>query len=88
MTGVQTCALPISLLFPSWIIGGPDGLTPQHINDFDTGTTDANLLQTLTDLVNLLLAGSYDNEVNTITMMKHSLLFQKKDGGVWSIAIG
>ena len=52
--------------FPLGSSGGPDGITPQHIADLLSRTTDDSLLQALTDLVKLLLAGSFDNEVNTI----------------------
>ena len=52
--------------FPLESSGGPDGITPQHIADLLSRTTDDSLLQALTDLVNLLLSGSIDNEVNTI----------------------
>ena len=51
---------------PSESSGGPEGLTTQHINDLLTGDTDGKLLNALTDLVNLLLAGRFDNEVNKI----------------------
>lgn len=49
--------------FPSGSFGGPDGLTPQNINDLLTGNTEGKLLNALTDLVNLMLASTFDAEV-------------------------
>ena len=46
------------------------------------------VLQVLTELVDLLLAGSFDNEVNTIIYGERLIALSKKDGGVRPIAIG
>ena len=45
--------------FPLGSSGGPDGLTPQHITDLLAGDTDGRFLNSLTELINLLLAGKF-----------------------------
>ena len=74
--------------FPCGSSGGPDGLTPQYVNELLTSDTDGKLLNALTDQVNLLLAGKFDTEVNTIIFGGRLLAMTKKDGGVRPIAVG
>ena len=52
--------------FPLGSAGGPDGLSLQHIADLVAGATDDSLQQALVDWANLLLAGAFDKDVNTI----------------------
>jgi len=49
--------------FPLGSSGGPDGITPQHIRNLLTGSTDDSLQQAM---VNLMLAGAFDKEVNSV----------------------
>ena len=44
---------------------GPDGLTPQHLLDLLTGTTDDSLEQAIVDWVNVMLAGSFSGGLHT-----------------------
>ena len=74
--------------FPQGSSGGPDGITPQHIIDLLTGATDDSLIQSITDLSNLLLAGSFDNEINSIIYGGRLIALSKKDGGIRPIAVG
>jgi len=74
--------------FPPGSSGGPDGLTPQHIPDLLTGATDNNLQQALVDWVNLMLAGSFDKEVNEVIYGRRLIALQKMDGGIRPITVG
>jgi hypothetical protein len=74
--------------FPLGSSGGPDGLTPQHIADLLTGATDDSLHRGLVDLVNLMLAGTFDSEVNAILFGGRLIALSKKDGGVRPISVG
>ena len=67
--------------------GGPDGLTPQHITDLLAGDTDGKFLNSLTELINLLLDGKFDTDINTIVYGGRLLAISKKDGGVRPIAV-
>ena len=73
--------------FPPGSSGGPDGLTPQHIHDLLTGATDNNLQQALVDWVNLMLAGSFDKEVNEVIYGGRLIALQKKDEGIRPITV-
>ena len=44
--------------FPLGSSGVPDGLMPQHLIDLHTGNSDSRLLNALTDLTNVMLAGN------------------------------
>ena len=44
--------------FPLGSSGVPDGLTPQHLIDVLAGDSDSRLLNALTDLTNVMLAGN------------------------------
>ena len=46
--------------------GGPGGLAPPHLIDLLAGDSDCRLLNALIDLINLMLAGKFDSEINTI----------------------
>ena len=74
--------------FPHGSSGGPDGLTPQHIIDLLTGATDFCLLSALVDWVNLMLAGSFSEEVNAIIFGGRLISLVKKNGGVRPITVG
>ena len=52
--------------FPLGSSRGPDELTPQHITDLFAGDTDGRCLNSLTELISLLLAGKLYTEINTI----------------------
>ena len=39
---------------------------PQHITDLHAEDTDGRFFNSLTELINLLLAGKFDTEINTI----------------------
>jgi len=73
---------------PGGSSGGPDGLSPQHIHDLLTGATDNNLQQALVDWVNLMLAGSFDKEVNQVIYGGRLTALQKKDRGIRPITVG
>ena len=74
--------------FPLGSSGGPDGITPQHIRGLLTGSTDENLQQALVDFVNLMLAGTFDKEVNSIIFGGRLIALSKKtvefDQSVWA----
>ena len=53
-----------------------------------TRDTESKLLNALTNLVNLMLAGKFDTEVNTTIFCGRLLAMSKKDGGVRPIALG
>ena len=53
-----------------------------------TGATDNSLIQAITDLSNLLLAGRFDNEINSIIYGGRLIALSKKDGGIRPIAVG
>ena len=74
--------------FPLGSSGGSDGLTPQHLIDLLAGDSDNRLLNALTDLINLMLAGKFDSEINTIIYGGRLIALSKKDGGVRPIAVG
>ena len=57
--------------FPTGSLGGPDGLT-----DMLSGDLDGKLLIALCDMVNLMLAGQLDQEINT--SLFDSLTFPRK----------
>ena len=74
--------------FPLGSSGGSDGLTLQHPIDLLAGDSDSRLLNALTDLINLMLAGKFDSEINTIIYGARLIALSKKDGEVRPIAVG
>ena len=74
--------------FPLASSGGPDGITPQHIRDLLAGSTDDSLQQALVDLLNLMLAGAFDQEISSIILGGRLIALSKKDGGVRPICVG
>ena len=44
--------------FPRGLSGGPDGITPQHLQDMLSGEADEKLKNAITDFVNILLEGN------------------------------
>ena len=55
--------------------------------DLLAGDSDSRLLNTLTDLINLILAGKFDLEINTIIYGGRLIALSKKDGRVRPIAV-
>ena len=82
------------MTFPNGSAGGPDGLRPQHLKDMVTSGgvgTDAPaapLLQTITDLINAMLAGRTPEAVKSVLFGGALTALLKKDGGVRPIAVG
>jgi hypothetical protein len=79
------------MTFPNGSAGGPDGLRPQHLKDMITSGgvgTDAPLLQTITDLINAMLAGRTPEAVKPVLFGGALTALLKKDGGVRPIAVG
>jgi len=74
--------------FPLGSSGGPDGITPQHIRDLLIGSTDENLQQALVDFVSLMLARTFDKEVNSRIFGGRLIALSKKDGGIRPISVG
>ena len=52
------------------------------------GDTDGRFVNSLTELINLLLAGKFDTEINTIIYGGRLLAMSNKDGEVRPIAVG
>jgi len=65
--------------FPLGSSGGPDYITPQHTMDLLAGATDDNLQQALVDFVNLMLAGAFNKEANSIIFGGSLIALSKKD---------
>ena len=63
-------------------------MTPQHLKDLVADNTNSKLLEAVTSLVNLMLAGGLDQEVNEIIYGGRLIALKKKDGGLRPIAIG
>ena len=74
--------------FPSGSSGGPDGLRPQHLKDMTEKQVGGSLLASLTNFVNLILAGKVPVWVRPHLFGASLLAFAKKDGGVRPIAVG
>ena len=64
--------------FPLRSSGGPDGLTHQHIIDLHPGDSDGILLNSLSELINLMLAGKFDTNINTIIFGGRLLAMARK----------
>ena len=67
--------------FPSGSSGGPDGLRPQHLKDMTEKQVGGSLLASLTNFVNLILAGKVPVWVRPHLFGASLLAFAKKDGG-------
>ena len=52
--------------FPAGSSGGPDGLTLQHLKDLLGEGSDARLLEALTLVTNIMLAGELSQEINEV----------------------
>ena len=75
--------------FPLGSAGEPDGITPQHTRDLIIGSTNDCLHQAFVDFVNLMLAGAFNKEVNSIIFGGRLIaLSSKKDGGIRPITVG
>ena len=64
--------------FPAGSSGDPDGLTPQHLKDLVADKTNSELLEAVTSLVNLMLAGGLDQEVNEIVYGGRLIALKKR----------
>ena len=74
--------------FPRESSGGPNGITPQHLQDMFSGATDEKLKNAITDFVNILLEGNLPLAARQIIFGGRLIALQKKDGGICPIAIG
>jgi len=74
--------------FPAASSGGPDGFTPQHLKNLLSNTTDTDFVETITDLINLLLRGGLPKEIAEILYGGRLITLGKKDGGIRPITIG
>ena len=74
--------------FPLGSSGGPDGISAQHLRDLLSDATDDILRTSITDLVNILLAGDLPGEVTEITFRGRLLALEKKGGGIRPISVG
>ena len=66
--------------FPAGSSSGPDGLTLQHLKDLVADNTNSELLEAVTSLVNLMLDGGLDQDVNQIIYRVRLIALKKKDG--------
>ena len=67
---------------------GPDGVRPQHLLDMTDKRTNGTLIDAITDLVNLILAGGVPDLVRAEFCWASLLAFSKKGGGIRPIAVG
>ena len=68
---------------------GPDGLRSQHLKDMlSTSGAGDSLLESVTDFINLMLAGRVPERVRPILFGGRLTALKKKDGGLRPIAIG
>ena len=73
---------------PLGSLGGPDGITPQHMRDLLAGCTHDSLQQALVDFLNLMIAGAFDREKSYIIFGDDSssnigILPQKPEVEIW-----
>lgn len=71
--------------------GGLDGLSPQHYKDLifgTTGDTGRVVLESVTQLVNLMLSGKVCTEITDVLYGANLCALKKKDGGIRPIAVG
>ena len=88
ITVVATTILKEIRYFPAGSSRGPDGLTPQHLKDLLGEGSDARLLEALTSVTNIMLAGELSQEINEVLYGERLLALKKKDGELLPIAIG
>ena len=75
--------------FPAGSSGGPDGITPRHLQDLISGQHVADgILQSLTAFVNLMLRAEIPEVMKEIIFGGRLIALQKKSGGIRPIAIG
>ena len=77
--------------FPRGYAGGPDGLRPQHLVDMTSRSAGAGgelLLRALTTFTNFVLTGEVHVEIHPFLFGASLTALNKKDGGVWPIAVG
>jgi hypothetical protein len=77
--------------FPCDSAGGPDGLRPDYLKNLitkATGTAGTQLLEALTRLTNLILAGRVPKEICPVLYDASLVALKKKDGGIRPIAVG
>ncbi|XP_061706794.1 uncharacterized protein LOC133517478 [Cydia pomonella] len=87
----KAAVLHAVLSFPAGSAGGLDGITPQHLKDLTgplAGDAGETLLEELTALTNLMLAGKVCREVVPILYGANLIALKKKDGGIRPIAVG
>ena len=77
--------------FPNGSVGGPDGLSPQHVKDMIRPTTidgGAALTSALARFVNLVLEGKTPLTIHPFFLGASLTALTKKEGGVRPIAVG
>ena len=77
--------------FPRGSAGGPDSLRPQHLVDMTSRSAGAGgelLLRALTTFTNFVLTGEVHVEIRPFLFGASLTALDKKDGGVWPIAVG
>ena len=68
--------------------GGRDGLRPQHLKDMSGDRVGGELIEALTEFVNLVLRGGVLEVVCPAFFGAQLFPFTKKDGGIRPIAVG
>ncbi|XP_072937101.1 uncharacterized protein [Epargyreus clarus] len=79
------------MCFKNGSAGGLDGLTPQHLKDLvggHVGDAGQLLLNSITQLINIMLAGKVTSDVTHILYGANICALKKKDGGIRPIAVG
>ena len=66
LTAISATVLEEIRSFPAGSSGGPDGLTSHHLKDLVADNMNSELLEAVMSLVNLMLAGGQDRNVNEI----------------------
>ena len=75
--------------FPNGSAGSFDGLRPQHLKDLlGIKSTDNNLIENITSLINLILAGKVPELVRPTLFGGALTALNKKDGGLRPIVVG
>ena len=74
--------------FPLRSTEGPDGVTPQHLKDILPEAPDNKLMDSMTQIINRKLAGSFPISINEIIFGGRLIALEKKGGGVRPLAIG
>ena len=63
------------------------GLTPQHLKNMLSEGNDNQLLEAVTAVTNIMLAGGSSQDTNEVVYGGKLIVLRKKDGGLRSIAI-